>query len=384
MTRTRLASLLLASSLLAMVGSAPAAVLAAGPTLTTPYPSVTVSPGGSVTFDLTLTTSTAQLMSLSVSSVPSGWSTSLTGNGTVVNEVYTDPSKPPSLSLAVNVPANASATTQAITVTAHGPSGTATLPLAVKVESTASGGATLTTSFPKLSGTPTASFTYSLTLANNSSQKQTFSLQGQGPSGWSVDVHPSSNSQALTDAIDAGSNDVLTATVTPPSTVVAGSYPVTVTAAAGSVTAKVDLEVTITGAPSLSISTPNQVLNATVTSGGTGTVSLVITNTGSTTLSGVSLTSTPPSGWNVTFNPTSVSSIAPNASSTVTATIDPGSNALAGDYDLTITASSGGASGNVDIRTTVQTSPLWGFVGIAIIVIVLIGLAWVFRRYGRR
>ncbi|HEX5466634.1 MAG TPA: NEW3 domain-containing protein [Candidatus Limnocylindrales bacterium] len=384
MRRIRLASLLLATSLVGFTAVAPVAVLAASPTLTTPYPSVTVNPGSSVSFDLTLDTTTAQLMTVDVSSVPSGWTTSLTGNGTVVDSVYTDPGKPPALNLSVNVPADATAGTQGITVTARGPSGTATLPLKVRVETQASGGATMTTSFPKLSGTPTDTFNFSLTLTNNTSQKQTFSLQGQGPDGWKVTVNPSGNTQALTDEIDAGANDTLTATVTPPSTAEAGSFPVTVTAAAGSLTAKVDLQVTITGSPSLSVSTPNQVLNATVTSGSTGTVSVIVTNTGTSPLTDVSLTSTPPSGWTVTFAPSSIATIKPNASETVTATIHPGDNALAGDYDLTITATSGSASDDIDIRTTIQTSPLWGFVGIAIIVIVLIGLAWVFRRYGRR
>ena len=132
------------------------------------------------------------------------------------------------------------------------------------------------------------------------------------------------------------------------------------------------------------MSTPNQVLNAQVTSGGTGTVSLIVTNSGSVPLTGVSLTSTPPTGWTVTFAPTSIPSLQPGAASTVTATIHPASNALTGDYDVTMTATSGGATQSLDIRTTVQTSPLWGFLGLALIAVVLVGLGWVFRRYGRR
>ena len=384
MRRIRLASAALALSLLALSGAAPLATQAAGPSLTTPYPSVTVSPGSSASFDLTLTTANAELMSLSVSTVPTGWTTSLTGNGTVVDSVFTNPAKPPQLSLAVNVPADAAPGTQDVTVTASGASGTTSLALHVKVQANASGGATLTASFPKLSGSPTSSFSFSLTLTNNSSQKQTFSLQGQGPAGWQVTVSPSGNSQALTDTVDAGANDTLTASVTPPSGADAGDYPIEVTAAAGSTTAKVDLQVTITGSPSLSLSTPNQVLNATVTSGSTGTVTVIVSNTGTSALTNVALTSTPPDGWTVTFAPTTIASIGPKATSSVTATIQPKDNALAGDYDLTITATAGSATDSLDIRTTVQTSPLWGFVGIAIIVIVLIGLAWVFRRYGRR
>jgi len=79
-----------------------------------------------------------------------------------------------------------------------------------------------------------------------------------------------------------------------------------------------------------------------------------------------------------------IATIQPGASAAVTVTVKPSSDALAGDYDVTFTATSGAATGNVDIRTTVQTSPLWGFIGLALIALVIVGLGWVFRRYGRR
>jgi uncharacterized membrane protein len=41
-------------------------------------------------------------------------------------------------------------------------------------------------------------------------------------------------------------------------------------------------------------------------------------------------------------------------------------------------------SETIQLRTTVETSSIWGFVGIALIALVLIGLFLVFRRYGRR
>ena len=68
----------------------------------------------------------------------------------------------------------------------------------------------------------------------------------------------------------------------------------------------------------------------------------------------------------------------------MTAQITAADDAIAGDYDLTVSAKSDQASDNTDIRTTVQTSPLWGFVGIAAIVLVLLGLVFVFQRFGRR
>jgi uncharacterized membrane protein len=36
------------------------------------------------------------------------------------------------------------------------------------------------------------------------------------------------------------------------------------------------------------------------------------------------------------------------------------------------------------VRTTVQTSTIWGYVGLGLIAVVVIGLLLVFRQFGRR
>ena len=68
----------------------------------------------------------------------------------------------------------------------------------------------------------------------------------------------------------------------------------------------------------------------------------------------------------------------------ITATIVPSNDAIAGDYVVTYSAKTTDANGTVDIRMTIETSPLFGFVGLALIALVLFGLWWVFQRYGRR
>ena len=106
-----------------------------------------------------------------------------------------------------------------------------------------------------------------MTLTNTGTQKETYTLTGQGPDGWTVSVHPSSNAQALTDTIDGGGNDTLSVTAQPPASVPAGQYPLQVTATAGGQSANAALEADVTGSPALTLGTPNQVLNATVTAG---------------------------------------------------------------------------------------------------------------------
>ena len=384
MTRTRLAAVVLSAGLLLMTAVVPLGALAATFNLTTPYPAVTIQPGNTVTFPLDIAVPAPERVGLAVSGAPKGWMANLRGGGNIVNAVFAGGTTAATVDLSVTVPQDATPGSQTLTVTATADQGTRTLPIEVTVLGDTGGAITLTSDFPQLSGDPTSTFSYSLTLANTGTQKQTYTLQGQGPDGWTVSVHPSSNGQALTDTVDGGATDTLSVTAQPPSTVTAGSYPIQVTVASGSQSATTNLEADVTGAPAVTLSTPNQVLNAQVTAGSTGTVSLVVTNTGSTVLQNVAVTASAPTGWTTTFAPTTIDTIQPGSAATVDATLKPSSDALAGDYDVTFTVTAGTATANVDIRTTVQTSPLWGFIGLALIVIVIVGLGWVFRRFGRR
>ena len=384
MTRRRLAAVVLSAGLLLITGIAPVAA-ATEFKLSTPYPAVTIQPGNSVTFALDISVPAPERVGLAVSGTPTGWTASLRGGGNIVDAVYAGGTTAVSVELSVSVPAAAPAGATTLTVTASSDQGTRTLPIQVTVLAVTGGAITLTTPFQQLSGSPSSTFTYNVTLANTGTQKQTYTLTGQGADGWTVSVHPASNAQALTDTVEGGATDNLSVTAQPPATIAAGAYPLQITATSGAQTASLPLEADVTGTPALTIGTPNQSpLNATITGGSTGTIAFVVTNTGSTVLQNVAVTAAAPTGWTSTFAPATIASIQPGASATVTATVKPSSDALAGDYALTFNATSGAATGSVIIRTTVQTSPLWGFIGIALIALVILGLLWVFRRFGRR
>ena len=154
-------------------------------------------------------------------------------------------------------------------------------------------------------------------------------------------------------------------------------------AVSGSISVPTQLTVEITGSFSMALDTSDGRLNARVTAGSPTTLNLVINNTGTAPLTGVTLASTPPSDWTVTFAPETVDEIAPNSTGTV-ATITSASDALAGDYVITIRATSEDANDSIEIRTTVETSPVGYLIGIAVLVAVGVGLFFVFQRYGRR
>ena len=366
----------------------PAPVGAASLQLTTPYPAVAVSPGAKVSFDLTVHTDSVVRVDLRLGPVPSGWSTPvLRGGGYVVDGITSDPKSPPSVRLDVTVPSDAQAKDYPLTVIATAGSLTDTLNLDLRVAQSAGGTVTMTSDFPELKGASSANFSFTLTISNDTAEDLSFGLNTQGPDGWTITATPSGSSQATTATVNAGSSGTINVSAKPADNVAAGSYPITVTATAGDKSVQTQLAVDITGSYSMSMSTPDQRLNASGNAGDTITRSITVTNSGTAPLQGVTFTSTPPTGWTVTFDPKTVD-IAPNQTATVNALIKPSGDAVAGDYVVTLgaaeTASGASANATEDIRVTIETSPLWGLVGVGLIVVTLGGLGWVFRRYGRR
>jgi uncharacterized membrane protein len=383
-----------------LVGLAPVTVLAEGGlTITTAYPALTVDPGATAKFDFQVTTPTPERVDLTVGGTPDGWTSRLRGGGSTISAVYTSatpqgtaaaPANPTATAtLEVTLPQTVAPNTYEITVQGQSASGvTATLTLDIAVQQAGTGSVSANAQNPLLQGKAGTNFTFDVALRNDTNQEVSFVLDVQGPSDWTVTAVPAGQAQAATAVVAAGSTGRVTVTANSPSDAEAGDYPITLTATGGPEPASVDLGVTITGSYSLTLNTQDGRLNARATVGGDTPLNLVVTNTGTAPLSNVTITATPPQGWNVTFAPDGLTNLAPNAPQTVVATIHPSDSAVAGDYVITFRTNSSGqgqtASDSVDIRTTVETSPIWGFVGIAIIVLVVVGLFLVFRQYGRR
>jgi uncharacterized membrane protein len=142
--------------------------------------------------------------------------------------------------------------------------------------------------------------------------------------------------------------------------------------------------VQITGNFAMTLTTPDERLNVDVVADRTTNIALVVVNDGTAPLVGVELTATPPTDWEVNFTPTAIQQILPGESARVAASITPAGSAVAGDYVVTIEATIPETTSQLELRTTVKTSGFWGFVGLLLIVGAVVGLGWVFRRYGRR
>ena len=395
----RLLGTCLAMSLL-LVGLMPhAAVAAVGLTISTPYPSVTVDPGGTAEFELAITTTVAERVDLSVTASPGeGWTTRLRGGGSIISAVFTDtaadgasplPAPRAIATLEVSVPADAAPGPYAVTLQGRSAAGvTETLTLDLTVEEAGVGDVTLTTQNPVLRARAGTSVTFTVALRNDTNEETTFSLDVQGPVDWDITAQPSGSTTAASFVVAAGASTNITVTADTPDDVDAGQYLLTLAALGGPQAASIELGVEITGSFELTLETQDGRLNARAQVGADSTLNLVVRNTGTSDLAAVTVTSTPPSGWTVTFAPETIDLLPAGQQQSVTATIHASDRAVTGDYSLNFrastTAQGASASDTIEVRTTVETSPLWGFVGIALIVLVVVGLFFVFRLYGRR
>jgi uncharacterized membrane protein len=386
LARSRIARLGLAGWILALgalLAAAPASLAANPVTLTTPYPAVEVAPGAKVDLKVSVETENSGRVDLTLQGVPTGWTATIRGGGFLVNGVQSNGSDATEVTLNITVPESAASGTQRITLRGTSDGSVATLPVDIKVTPNAAGEVSLTTDFPELRGSSDVDFKFNLTLGNDTPDDLTFGVVASAPAGWTADAKVTSQAQAASALVEAGSTTSIEVTVQAPEDAPADVYPITVQATSGDKTAEAQLSVEVTGTYKLALTTPDGRLSANASAGAKTDLSLVLQNTGTADIPDVKVSATAPTGWTVEFEPDTVT-VPAQGETQVTAHLTPSGSAIAGDYSITFRASSDLANANADMRITIETSLLWGAVGLALIALVLAGLWWTFRRYGRR
>ncbi len=374
---------LVAASLLTTLSVAPVSAQT-GLAITTPFPSVTVQAGANVSFELTISADERARVDLSVEGLPDGWSASLSGGGNEVQTALVDADAPATVSLSVDVAEDAPSGTTTLTVIGAAGDETAELELDLNVAEAGGGTVSLESDYPSLRGPADTDFQFNLTLHNDTPRQLTFSLNAQGPAGWQVSVQPSGETRAASVTVDARGTQRLEVTATPNATATSGTYPVAVTTVADEYQADIQLGVEISGTVEMDVTTPDERLNTTANAGSTRDFEVLVVNNGSSPLNDVSMVGTGPSEWEITFEPDALAQIAPGDTASATAHITPSGNAVAGDYQIHLSAQTEDANESIDVRVTVETAPIWGIVGIGLVVLTLAGMVWIFRRYGRR
>lgn len=250
-------------------------------------------------------------------------------------------------------------------------------------------GIDLSSPFPALRGTSVTVFEFDVELRYQGSEPRTFELSAKAPQGWLTSIRPSYEQKEIS-AIRLEPKkeypDVIKVRMAPPSLekIKPGEYLLTVEAASGKLRDSVELKAVITVTYELRMATASGRLNTAATAGKESFLTLKIANLGSAAVENISFSSDKPYDWSLTFKPDEITSLDSLTSREVQVSIKPASKAIAGDYMVTITASSGQSSTSVELRVTVLTPTVWGWVGAGIIIVVIAALAIIFVKLGRR
>ena len=351
------------------------------------YPALSVQPGTTSTVNLKLRNYglAPERLNLSVAGVPKGWTATLLGGGQPVAAAMPATDDSVSLDLRLDVPKDAGTGTQTLTVNAQGEGQQVSLPLQVTLAKQLPAKLALTTELPELRGSSSSSFEYTMTIMNDSGKKLLVSLAADAPRNFDTSFTEAYGSQQLTAIpVDAGKTKDVKLKVSPPSSVDAGHYPVTVHVAADGAKADAKVALDITGEPKLAIAGREGLLSAHATAGSQSAVPIVVANTGTAPAENVTLSDNAPDGWKIEFNPKTIDRIAPNQKKQVQALITPASKAIAGDYVTAISASAKGETGSANFRVTVTTATVWGVAGVGIIGAALLIMVGAVARFGRR
>jgi len=253
---------------------------------------------------------------------------------------------------------------------------------------------TLSCQYPSIGTYAGQSFAYSIEIQyTGGKEPRVFDLQAKVPDGFTYTIVPSygSSSQINQMRLDPTKTfpDTLVLTITPSRQgVPPGDYQISMAASSGELKASIDLKATITAKYDLELNTSTGLLNTKATSGADNYLTLSVNNTGTADLEKIQFTTktSAPSGWSITFEPSEIDLLPAGDSREVQVDIKPDKRSISGDYLVSITAEpqDKNAFGSFDLRVTVLTSPLWGWIGVAVVVLVVAGLGYLFVRLGRR
>ncbi|QGH33379.1 hypothetical protein GI584_04715 [Gracilibacillus salitolerans] len=359
---------------------------AGGLTLYTPYTGLSVTPGETLTYDVTVINdnSSIQNVSFDVNGLPEDWDYSITAGGNDISQLSIRGSNEQEISLEVTVPLEVKKADYSFELVADGEGDAyAELPFVTKVTEEGTFNSEFSSDQPNMEGHADAAFSYSATLRNRTADEQTYALSAGAGEGWGVQFKADGNNVTSVTLEPNGSKDI-TVEVTPPTDVKADTYEIPIRAANGSTSSDLTLEAVITGSYDISISTPDGNLSADVTAGNNRTIDLVVENIGTATLNDISISASTPPNWESEFDENSIATLEAGESKTIKATLSAPNDAIAGDYVTTFTAETSEVSSDADFRVSVETSTLWGVISVLIILAIVGGLYFIIRKYGRR
>jgi uncharacterized membrane protein len=245
--------------------------------------------------------------------------------------------------------------------------------------------------YPKLSAKAGANFEFKFDLVYTGTDEATFDIVSEAPSkDWFVVVSPTYEDKQISAVkLTPGKTESLKLIVMQPVNTdlqTAGDFPLKVKVSNTDLKLNTEFEflATVTATYSVGFTPKYGVLNTQATSGKNNPFVFVLTNSGSGDLNNITFKADAPQKWIVKFEPEKIETMKAAETKDIKVTITPPDKTIAGDYMLNFSVNSADASKSADLRVTVETPSIWGWVGIGVIVLVVIGVAVIFARLGRR
>jgi len=364
-----------------------------------PFQDLTVGQGQEATMDAEVVNRTKEPIevTLGIEGIPSGWDINFNSRypsfpvrSVMVAGGDQTSNKSTTLELKAKVPENAKPATYTIKVTAKDARGntqyTETINYRVSSKKVETGGLKLTSQYPVLTTGPGQTLKFTIDLKNETNKALPTSLIAQPPQGWAVRFKPQFGDQQISSIqLKENGSETLSVEIDPPATADAKEYPVTIQARAGAFEASTSVKVSLKGIADLKMGSLAGTLNAALTAGNKTPIDFVVGNAGTAPIRNLNFVTKKPSDkWSVEFKPDKIDALGPGEVRQIKMEILAPERTIAGDYLMTLTANSADANKSVEFRVTVSTPTIWGWIGFGIVGLVVIGLAVVFFRLGRR
>ena len=359
-----------------------------------PFKDLTVGQGQEVTMDTEVVNRRKDPVEVSITleGVPKGWDVNFNSRypSYPVRSVMVAGEKSTTIELKGKIPEATKPGNYEIKVTAKDTAGStqyvSVLNFRVTSKKVETGGLKLSSQYPVLGTGTGQTLKFTVDLKNETNKPLTTSLAAQAPPGWTVRFKPQFGDQQISSIqIKESGSETLSVEIDTPSRADAKEHPVNISARSGAYEASTKVNVTLKGTQDLKMASLAGTLNASLTAGKKAPVDFVVGNAGTAPIRNLSfITKKPGDKWTVEFKPDKLDALNPGEVREIKMEILAPDRTIAGDYLLGVTANSPETNKSVEFRVTVSTPTIWGWVGFAIVAVVVLGLAIVFFRLGRR
>lgn len=364
-----------------------------------PFKDLTVGQGQEATMDAEVVNRTKEPVevSLTIEGVPSGWDVNFNSRypsfpvrSVMVQGGDQNSNKSTTLEFKAKIPDSAKPGTYPVKVTAKDTKGsthyTETINYRVTSKKVDTGGIKISSQYPVLTSASGQTLKFTIDLKNETNKPLPTNLVAQAPQGWTVRFKPQFGDQQISSIqLKENGSETLSVEIDTPASAEAKEYPITIQARAGAFEAAANVKVSLKGTQDLKMGSLAGTLNTSVIAGTKTPIDFVVGNAGTAPIRNLNFVTKKPSDkWTVEFRPDKIDALGPGEVRQIKMEILAPDRTIAGDYMLTLTANSPEANKSADFRVTVSTPTIWSWIGFAIVGLVVLGLAAVFFRLGRR